>query len=215
MRVVIAGGHGKIALRLERQLSQAGHQPVGLIRNPDQADDLEQAGAEPVVLDLEQSSVEELAKIVRGADAVVFAAGGGPNSGAARKETVDRGAAALLADAAERAGVRRYLMISSMGTDQADPDSDDIFQVYLRAKAAADADLRNRDLDWTIVKPGRLTDVDGTGLVSTDRASQPRETPREDVAAVLVAALEGDLGVRKEFALLTGGTPIREALAGL
>jgi uncharacterized protein YbjT (DUF2867 family) len=215
MRVVIAGGHGQIALRLERQLSQAGHQPVGLIRNPAQAGDLEQAGAEPVVLDLEQASAEELSEIVRGADAVVFAAGGGPNSGAARKETVDRGAAALLADAAERVGVRRYLMISSMGTDQADPDSDDIFQVYLRAKAVADADLRTRDLDWTIVKPGRLTDADGTGTVTTDPGAEPRETPREDVAAVLVAALEDGLAVRKEFALLTGETPIREALAGL
>ncbi len=215
MRVVIAGGHGQIALRLERQLSQAGHRPVGLIRDPDQAADLEQVGAEPVVLDLEQASVDELAEVVAGADAVVFAAGGGPNSGAARKETVDRGAAALLADAAERAGVRRYLMISSMGTDQVDPDSDDIFQVYLRAKAAADEDLRSRDLDWTIVKPGRLTDGDGTGLVTTNPTSQPRETPREDVAATLVAALEDSLAIRKDLSLLTGETPIREALTAL
>lgn len=215
MRVVIAGGHGQIALRLERLLSQAGHQPVGLIRDPDQVADLAKAGAESVVLDLEQASVDELAAVVKGADAVVFAAGGGPDGGAERKETVDRGAAALLADAAERTGVRRYLMISSMGTDQADPDSDDIFQVYLRAKAAADADLRSRDLDWTIVKPGRLTDGDGTGLVTTDPQSQPRETPREDVAATLVAALEDGLAVRKDFALLTGETPIRDALAAL
>jgi uncharacterized protein YbjT (DUF2867 family) len=104
-------------------------------------------------------------------------------------------------------------MISSMGTDQADPDSDDVFQVYLRAKAAADADLRARDLDWTIIKPGRLTDVDGTGLVSTDPGSDPKETPREDVAAAILAAIEDDLAVRKEFALLTGDTPIRTALA--
>lgn len=215
MRVVIAGGHGQIALRLERLLSRSGHRAVGLIRNPDQAADLERVGAQPVVLDLERASVAELAGVVTGADAVVFAAGGGPKSGAARKETVDRGAAALLADAAERAGVRRYLMISSMGTDRADPDSDDIFQVYLRAKAAADADLRSRDLDWTIVKPGRLTDGDGTGLVTTDPDSQPRETPREDVAATLVAALEHHLAVRQELALLTGDTPIRDALAAL
>ncbi|HET6627045.1 MAG TPA: NAD(P)H-binding protein [Nocardioidaceae bacterium] len=215
MRVVIAGGHGQIALRLERQLSRAGHQPVGLIRDPGQSADLEQAGAEAVVLDLEQASVEDLSQVVRGADAVVFAAGGGPNSGAARKETVDRGAAALLADAAEQAGVRRYVMVSSMGTDQADPDSDDIFQVYLRAKAAADADLRARDLDWTILKPGRLTDGDGTGLVSTDPTSEPRETPREDVAATIVAAITQDLAVGKELALLTGSTPVSEALTAL
>ncbi|HSE72408.1 MAG TPA: SDR family oxidoreductase [Nocardioidaceae bacterium] len=213
MRVVIAGGHGQIALRLERRLAAAGHEPVGVVRNPDHVADLQKAGAESVVLDLEKASVEELASVVDGADAVVFAAGGGPGSGAARKETVDRGAAALLADAAERAGVRRYLMVSSMGTDQADPDSDDIFQVYLRAKAAADADLRGRDLDWTIVKPGRLTDAEGTGRVTLDPDARPREIPREDVAEALVAALEQDATVGKEFTLLSGDTPVAEALA--
>jgi uncharacterized protein YbjT (DUF2867 family) len=213
MRVVIAGGHGQIALRLERRLAAAGHEPVGVVRNPDHVADLEKAGVESVVLDLEKASVEELASVVDGADAVVFAAGGGPGSGAARKETVDRGAAALLADAAERAGVRRYLMVSSMGTDQADPDSDDIFQVYLRAKAAADADLRGRDLDWTIVKPGRLTDAEGTGRVTLDPDARPREIPREDVAEALVAALEQDATVGKEFTLLSGDTPVAEALA--
>src|SRR5688500_1753372 len=165
MRVVIAGGHGQIALLLERMLAERGDQPVGLVRNPDHVTDLEEAGAEAVVLDLERASVEELAAVLEGADAVVFAAGGGPNSGAARKETVDKGAAVLLADAAEQAGVRRYLMVSSMGTEQADPDSDDIFQVYLRAKKAADDDLRRRDLDWTVVRPGRLTDAEGSHQV--------------------------------------------------
>lgn len=219
MRVVIAGGHGQIALRLERLLSQAGHRPVGLVRDPAQSADLESAGAESVVLDLEKASVEQLTEVVRGADAVVFAAGGGPDSGPGRKDTVDRGAAVLLADAAERAGVRRYLMVSSMGTDGVDldspPDRDDIFAVYLHAKAAADADLRSRDLDWTIVKPGRLTDGDGTRLVTTDPRSEPRETPREDVAATLVAALESNLAVGKDFALLTGSIPIEDALATL
>jgi len=215
MRVVIAGGHGQIALLLERQLAERGDQAVGLVRNPDHVADLEAAGAQAVVLDLEQATVEQVAEVVRGADAVVFAAGGGPNSGAARKETVDKGAAVLLADAAELAGVRRYVMVSSMGTDQADPDSDDVFQVYLRAKAAADDDLRGRDLDWTIVKPGRLTDVDGTGQVSTDPASTPRETPRADVAATIVTALSEGTAVRKELALLTGETPIPDALAAL
>lgn len=215
MRVVIAGGHGQIALRLEQQLTQAGHQAVGLIRNPDQAEDLKTRGAEPVVLDLEQSAAEDLATVLRGADAVVFAAGGGPNSGPERKETVDRGAAALLADAAEQAGVRRYVMISSMGTDQADPDSEDGFQVYLRAKAAADADLRARDLDWTIIKPGRLTDDEGTGLVTTDPSSEPRETPRDDVAATILAAITENLAVGKELSLLTGDQPVSQALAAL
>ncbi|HEU5043960.1 MAG TPA: SDR family oxidoreductase [Nocardioidaceae bacterium] len=214
MRVVIAGGHGKIALRLERQLTDAGDQAVGVVRNPDHVADVEAAGAQAVVLDLEQTTVDALAEVVRGADAVAFAAGGGPNSGAARKETVDKGAAVLLADAAEREGVRRYLMVSSMGTDRADPDSDDIFSVYLRAKKAADDDLRGRDLDWTIVHPGRLTDDPGTGRIRVGRLERG-EVTRDDVAAVLVAALHDDRTVGKDFDLLGGDQSITQALAGL
>src|SRR3954462_348546 len=140
MRIVIAGGHGKIALILERLLSQRGDSVAGLIRNPAQAADLEAAGAEAVVVDLEKASVAEVAEHVRGADAVVFAAGAGPGSGAARKETVDRDAAILLADAALDAGVRRYLMVSAIDADRrADAGtSDPVYTAYLRAKAAAD-----------------------------------------------------------------------------
>src|SRR5690349_16258596 len=119
MRIVIAGGHGQIALHLERRLAERGHEAVGIVRNPDHVGDLETIGARAVVLDLEQSTVDDVAQAVHGADAVVFAAGAGPNSGAARKETVDKGAAILLADAAEQAGVRRYLMVSAMGTENA------------------------------------------------------------------------------------------------
>lgn len=215
MRVVIAGGHGQIALLLEERLNRRGDQPVGLVRNPDHVADLEQRGADAVVLDLEKATVDEVAAVVEGADAVVFAAGGGPGSGAARKETVDKGAAILLADAAEQAGVRRYLMVSSMGTDKADPDSDDVFQVYLRAKKAADDDLRARDLDWTIIQPGRLTDEAATGKVSLDPDAQPREIPRADVAHALVAALDSPATIRKQFTLLTGPVPVEEALSDL
>ena len=204
MHVVIAGGHGKIALRLERRLTEAGDQAVGVVRNPDHVADVEATGAQAVVLDLEHADVDALAEVVRGADAVVFAAGGGPSSGAARKETVDKGAAVLLADAAQRAGVRRYVMVSSMGTDRADPRSDDIFQVYLRA----------RDLDWTIVHPGRLTDDPGTGRVLVGRLERG-EVTREDVAAVLVAALHDDRTVGKDFDLLGGDLPIEDALTTL
>jgi uncharacterized protein YbjT (DUF2867 family) len=215
MRIVIAGGHGQIALLLEEMLASRGDQPVGIVRNPAHAPDLEAVGAEAAVLDLEEASVEEVAAVVGGADAVVFAAGGGPGSGAARKETVDKGAAILLADAAERAGVRRYLMVSSMGTDQADPTSEDVFQVYLRAKAAADADLRSRDLDWTIVQPGSLTNDPGTGLVTTDPGAEPKRVPREDVARVLVASLDAPTTVRKQFLLFSGPTPVTDALSTL
>jgi uncharacterized protein YbjT (DUF2867 family) len=215
MRVVIAGGHGQIALLLEERLSRRGDTPVGIVRNPDHVSDLEQRGAEAVVLDLEKAGVDDLAAVVEGADAVVFAAGGGPGSGVARKETVDKGAAVLLADAAERAGVRRYLMVSSMGTDRADPTSDDVFQVYLRAKAAADEDLRGRDLDWTIIQPGRLTDDPGTGRVTLDPEAQPREIPRADVAHALVAALDSPATIRKQLTLLSGPVPVEEALSDL
>jgi uncharacterized protein YbjT (DUF2867 family) len=214
MRITIAGGHGQIAQHLERRLARAGHEPVGLVRNPDHVADLEGNGAEAVVLDLESAGVADVAQALDGSDAVVFAAGAGPGSSVERKETVDKNAAILLADAAEQAGVARYLMISSMGTDDADPDSDDVFQVYLRAKKAAEDDLRRRDLAWTIVRPGRLTDEPGTGLVQVGTLPRGSVT-REDVAAVLVAALDLTRTVGKTFDLLNGDDEIDEALRKL
>ncbi len=166
------------------------------------------------MLDLEQSDAGELAEVVAGADAVVFAAGGGPDSGAARKETVDKGAAILLADAAEQAGVRRYVMISSMGVDQADPDSDEAFQVYLRAKKAADDDLRSRDLDWTVVRPGALTDDAGTGQIQAGTLGRGK-IPRADVAATLVGVLHTPSTVGQTFEVLGGDAPVADALAAL
>jgi uncharacterized protein YbjT (DUF2867 family) len=214
MRVIIAGGHGQIALQLERMLADRGDEPVGIVRNPDHVADVEKTGAEGLVLDLESTDAATLADAVKGADAVVFAAGGGPNSGAARKETVDKGAAVLLADAAELAGVRRYVMVSAMGTEGADPDSDDVFAVYLRAKKAADDDLRARDLDWTVVRPGRLTDDPGKGRVQVGALSRG-EVPRADVAAVLAEVLTTDSSIGTTFDLLTGHQTIEAALAGL
>ena len=217
MRIVIAGGHGQIARHLERHLVARGDRAVGIVRNPDHVADLGSDGAEAVVLDLERASVDEVAAVVKGADAVVFAAGGGPSSGVARKETVDKGAAILLADAAERAGVRRYLMVSAIGTEKADPDSDEVFQVYLRAKQAADDDLRARDLDWTVVKPGRLTDGPATGRVRVGAPGSVEygEVPRDDVAAVLVALLDAPGSARTTFDLVGGDTSIDHAIAGL
>jgi nucleoside-diphosphate-sugar epimerase len=143
MRTVIAGGHGQIALRLARVLQARGDQPVGLIRRAEQADEVRAAGAEPWLIDLEAARVGEAAEALKGADAVVFAAGAGPGSGTARKDSVDRAAAELLADAAEAAGVRRYLMISSMGADaNSQFDGDPVFRAYLRAKGAADDYVR-------------------------------------------------------------------------
>ncbi|GAA3072434.1 SDR family oxidoreductase [Streptomyces roseofulvus] len=212
MRIVIAGGHGQIALRLERLLSAGGHEAVGLIRRPEQTEDLRAAGAEPVVLDLESASVEEVAEVLRGADAAVFAAGAGPDSGAARKETVDRAAAVLFADAAERAGVRRFVVVSSMGAD-ADHPGDGVFDVYLRAKGAADDAVRSRTgLEWTILRPGMLTNDAGTGLVRLEASTGRGPVPRDDVAAVLAELVDspGTAGLTLE--LVSGSTPVAVAV---
>jgi uncharacterized protein YbjT (DUF2867 family) len=216
MIVVIAGGHGQVAQHLERLLAGAGHEPVGLVRNPDHLADLAEHGARGEVVDLEKATVDQLAAAVAGADAVVFAAGAGPGSGADRKETVDRAAAALLADAAEAAGVTRYLMVSAMGTEDADPDSDDVFQVYLRAKAAADDDLRARSaLEWTVVRPGRLTDDEPTGRVALGEALERGSVPRRDVAAVLAELLVTGAGQGRTVDLVSGEVPVAEAVAAL
>jgi uncharacterized protein YbjT (DUF2867 family) len=216
MRVVIAGGHGKIALVLERLLSQRGDSVAGFIRNPDHAADLRGAGAEPLIVDLENASVDEVATHLQGADAVVFAAGAGPGSGAARKETVDRDAAILLADAAEAAGVVRYVMISSMGADAEAPDDagDPVFVAYLRAKGAADDDVRARQaLDSTIVRPGLLTNDPGMGRVTIADDTGRGSIPREDVAAVLLGVLDAPDTSGRTFEVISGDTPIAEALA--
>jgi uncharacterized protein YbjT (DUF2867 family) len=216
MRVVIAGGHGKIALVLERLLSQRGDSVAGLIRNPEQTADLEAAGAEPVVIDLEKASVDAAAEHLRGADAVVFAAGAGPGSGAARKETVDRDAAILLADAAEAAGVDRYLMISAMAADPQATADDPVFEAYLRAKGVADDAIRARGaLSWTVVRPGMLTNDAGTGSVTAGESTGRGSIAREDVAAVLVAVLDEPRTAGQTFDLISGETPITEAVAAL
>ena len=218
MRVVVAGGHGKIALHLEKLLADRGDSVTGLIRNPAQNDDLRAVGAEALVLDLENASVDQVAQQLVGADAVVFAAGAGPGSGIPRKTTVDRDAAILLADAAEVAGVGRYLMISAMGAegDTAGSGSDEVFAAYLRAKAAADAALRARSgLDSTIVRPGLLTDEAGTGRVRVAKSTGRGSIPRADVAAVLVALLDAPATGGVTFELISGDTPIANAVSTL
>jgi nucleoside-diphosphate-sugar epimerase len=219
MRVVIAGAHGQVARRLGRLLSDRGDSVAGIVRNPDHRADLESDGVEPVVLDLEQASVEDVAAVVRGADAVVFAAGGGPSSGVERKHTVDRGAALLLADAAEAAGVRRYLLVSSMGVEQArqgnPPGMDPQFAAYLQAKLAAEDHILPRPgLDTTIVRPGGLTDDPGTGRVTLRHGVERGQVPRDDVAAVLAEVLAADKW-GEVVELVSGDTPVADAVAAL
>lgn len=192
-----------------------GHTPVGIIRSPQKADLVRDAGAEPVVCDLESAKVDEVAELLRGADAAVFAAGAGPGSGTARKETVDRAAAELFADAAAQAGVRRLVVVSAMGVDAEPPaDMDPVFAAYLRAKGSADASIRARtDLDWTILRPGRLTDDPGTGRVELGVHTGRREVTRDDVAAVLLALLDEPRSVGHTLELVGGDTPVDEAVA--
>ncbi|GGV37798.1 NAD-dependent dehydratase [Kitasatospora herbaricolor] len=217
MRTVIAGGHGQIALRLERLLAERGDRPAGIVRRPEHAQDLQRIGAEPLLLDLEATTPTELAALLEGADAVVFAAGAGPGSGAERKLTVDRDAAVLLADAAELAGVRRYLMVSSMGADAAaEYPADPVFETYLRAKGAADDAVRAQDaLDWTILRPGRLTDGPGTGRVRLAPSTGRGDVDRADVAAVLAALLTAPATAGLTLELTAGDTPVAEAVAAL
>jgi nucleoside-diphosphate-sugar epimerase len=219
MRIAIAGAHGQVARRLGRLLSARGDAVVGIVRNAGHEEDLRQDGVQPVVLDLETATVDDVAGVLTGADAVVFAAGAGPGSGAARKHTVDKGAALLLADAAERAGVRRYLLVSSMGVEQArqgtPPGMDPVFATYLQAKLAAeDAILPRPALETVVLRPGRLTDEPGTGRVTLAHGVEYGEVPRDDVAAVLLAFLD-DPRDGAVVELVSGPTPVAEAVAAI
>lgn len=213
MDVVIAGGHGKVGRALGRMLAERGDRARGLIRNPDHQNDLRSIGVEPVVCDLEADDADVSAAIA-GADAVVFAAGAGPGSGPERKWTVDYGGAATLIAAAEQAGVRRYAIVSSMGAGNP-PTDDDAFSIYLQAKAKADRELMASGLDWTVVRPGHLTDDPGTGRIHAAPSVQRGEIPREDVAATLVALLDHDNTIGVVFEEVGGQTPIDQAVAEL
>jgi uncharacterized protein YbjT (DUF2867 family) len=208
MDVVVAGGHGQIGLRLLRLLADGGHRARGLIRNPDHAGELSAAGAEPVVCDME--ALEDLSECCAGADAVVFAAGAGPGSGPERKRTVDYGAAVKLMEA----GVSRYVMVSAIAAGRPQEWSDQM-RPYYEAKAGADERLMESGLDYTIVRPGGLTDEPGTGRVLVGTELDYAQVPRDDVAAVLLAVLEQPSSIGKTFELLSGDQPIDEAIASL
>ena len=216
MRVLIAGARGKTARRLTRMLVEDGHEVRGLVRKEEQTGDVEADGAEPVLVDLEAEEVEGgIGEAVEGCDAIVFAAGAGPGSGDARKETMDYGGAAKLVEAAEERGVRRYLMLSAMGASDPEAGSEGM-RPYLRAKARADGRLEESGLDYTIIRPGGLTDEEGTGNIqAAERLGRRGEIPREDVARTFAAALEDENTYHKTFEILSGNIPIPEALARL
>ena len=207
MDVVVAGGHGKVGMRLLRLLAEGGHRARGLVRNPDHVAELADVGAEAVVCDME--ALESLSGCCTGADAVVFAAGAGPGSGVERKQTVDLGAAVKLMDA----GVRRYVMVSAISAGRPDDWSEQM-RPYYEAKAEADRRLEESGLDYTIVRPGGLTDEAGTGSVAVG-TNLSGDIPRDDVAAVLLAVLETPSSIGKTFELVAGDTPVDEAVRGL
>jgi uncharacterized protein YbjT (DUF2867 family) len=211
MDVVIAGGHGQIGLQLGRLLAERGDRVRGLIRNPDHSPDLETAGVEPVVFDLEHDE-RDLAGVIAGADAAVFAAGAGAGSGAARKLTMDRDGAVRLIEACKSAGVGRYVIVSSMGA-RPGIEGDDVFQVYLRSKFEADEAVRASGLDFTIVRPGRLTNDPGRGRIALAPELERGSIPRADVAVTLIAVLDAPNTIGKTFDLTEGDTPIGEAVA--
>jgi nucleoside-diphosphate-sugar epimerase len=212
MLVAIAGAHGKIAMRLTARLVARGDSVIGLIRNPDHAGEVQAAGAQPVVCDLEQASVEEIEVAVKRADAVVFAAGAGPGSGTERKLTMDRdGAIKLLEATADRA--TPYVIVSSVGAENPPPEGDDdVFGVYLRAKAGADAAVQASDRDWTIVRPGRLNDQPGTGAVRIDTTPFRGDVPRDDVAEVLAAVLHEPRANHRILYVNGGEDPVEDVL---
>jgi nucleoside-diphosphate-sugar epimerase len=212
VNVVIVGGHGKVALRLEKLLAERGDSPRGIIRSTEQATDLEQIGAEPIVLDIENREIDDA---VAGADAVVFAAGAGAGSGPARKQTVDYDGAVKLIKAADSHGIRRYVIVSAMGVNHPERWSDSM-RPYYEAKAAADRHVLDSGLDFTIVRPGMLTDEPGTGKVAVaEKLESGGSVTREDVAAVIAEALVADNAIGKSFDLLNGETPVADAVRSL
>ena len=211
MRVLVAGSHGQVGRHIVRMLAEEGHEVRAMIRDEDQAPTIRELGGEPVVADLEG----EVTHTVEGCDAVIFSAGGGPGSGAEKKETVDRQGAVKLIEAAKEHGARRYVMVSAMGA--ADPKAgSEAMQPYLFAKARADASLQESGLDYTIVRPGSLTDDPGDGTVEAAPSLGKRgEIPREDTARTIVATLKAQNTYGKTFEVLSGDTPVEEAIARL
>jgi uncharacterized protein YbjT (DUF2867 family) len=214
MEIVIAGGHGKIALLTEQLLTDAGHTVRALIRNPAHNGDIEATGAQPLVADLEQLEPGQLASLLHGATAVVFAAGAGPGSGPERKWTVDYGGAAKLIEACTRAGVDRYVMVSGRGADAQAPD-DGGFGTYLRAKGKADAELQASGLQYTILRPVGLTDDPASDAISTEPDSGVETIPRADVAAAVVAVLDEPRTAGMTIVLRSGSETVAAAIESL
>jgi uncharacterized protein YbjT (DUF2867 family) len=214
--IAVVGGHGQVALHLLTQLSRADHQPVALVRKEEYRAELEALGAEVRLLDIEQQDAAAFAEAFQGCHAVVFAAGGGPDGNKERKKTVDLGGSLKSIEGAQQAGIQRFVQISAIGVDDELPaDTGDVWRAYVEAKRDADAALRESGLDWTIIRPGRLTDDPPTGQVALGNDVERGDVTRADVAAVVVACLDQPATVGKQWDLVNGETSIAEAVGNL
>ncbi|HEY9291700.1 MAG TPA: SDR family oxidoreductase [Microlunatus sp.] len=213
MRIAIVGGHGKVALQLHPILVRFGHTPVALVRSESYRTELEGLGAEVRLLDIEQQGAADFATAFDGCDAVVFSAGGGPDGNKERKRTVDLEGALKSIEGAKTAGIRRFLQVSAINVDEPLPaGTEEVWRAYVEAKRDADAALRQSGLDWTIIRPGRLTDTAGTGLVALAPDLTRGEVSRTDVATVLAVALDNDDTIGRQWDLIGGDTPIADAV---
>ena len=214
-RIAIVGGHGKIARLLIPLLAEAGHQPVALVRNPDYSAELERLGADVGILDIEQDGEDKFAEAFTGADAVVFAAGGGPDGNLERKQTVDLGGSLKSIAGAKAAGVTRFVQISAISVDEPLPDdTEGAWKVYVEAKRDADIALRESDLDWTIIRPGGLTDDAPTGEIQLGEKVERAQIPRADVAALIATTLDEPATINRQWEVVSGSDSIDDAIAG-
>lgn len=211
--VAIVGGHGKIAQLLINDLVEAGHQPLALVRKTEQVAELEQMGAKAALLDIEQDSAAAFADAFAGADAVVFAAGGGGDGDIARKKSVDLGGSLKSIEGATASGVKRFVQISAIGVDAEIPeDTEPVWRAYVEAKRDADSALRDSDLEWTIIRPGGLTDDPATGQVAIAPELERGEVTRGDVAAVIAACLADPRTIGRQWTLTEGASSISDAI---
>jgi len=213
MRIAIVGGNGQVARHLHPILAGAGHTPVALVRTEAYRSELEDIGAEVRLLDIERDDASAFATAFDGCDVVIFAAGGGPDGNAERKRTVDLEGSLKSIEAATTAGIRRFVQVSAINVDDPLPaDTGGVWRAYVEAKRDADAALRDSDLDWTIIRPGGLTDDPGTGTVSLGPDVSRGDVPRADVAAVLAEVVGAEGSIRRQWNLVGGDTPVAEAV---
>jgi uncharacterized protein YbjT (DUF2867 family) len=212
-KIAVVGGHGQVARHLLVALRRSEHEPVALVRKEEYRDQLEALGAEVRLLDIEQEDAEAFARAFEGCHAVVFAAGGGPDGNKERKRTVDLEGSLKSIEGARQAGITRFVQVSAIGVDDPLPeDTEDVWRAYVEAKRDADAALRDSGLDWTIIRPGGLTDDPATGRVTLGPDVERGKVTRADVAAVLAAVLDEPGTIGQQWDLVNGDTPVAEAV---